>query len=44
MFPFTLRPGRASFEGGDSKVTALISAAASVENSCRMDPAWNPWV
>ena len=34
----------AEFEGGESKVTTLISAAADIENISRMDPAWNPWL
>ena len=34
----------AEFEDAESKVTLLISAASSVENLCRMDPAWNPWL
>jgi len=39
-----LFPDLAQFEGGESKVTTLISAAANLENICRMDPAWNPWI
>eukprot|EP00731_Ephydatia_muelleri_P009310 Em0004g1648a len=34
----------AEFEDAESKVTLLISAASNVENLCRMDPAWNPWL
>ena len=28
----------AELEGGESKVTTLIGAAASIDNVCRMDP------
>ncbi len=28
----------AELEGGESKVTTLIEAAASIDNVCRMDP------
>ncbi|XP_064401908.1 transformation/transcription domain-associated protein-like isoform X2 [Halichondria panicea] len=34
----------AELEGGESKVTTLIGAAASIDNVCRMDPSWNPWI
>lgn len=34
----------ANFEGTDSKVSTLVVAAKSVDNLCRMDPAWHPWL
>jgi len=34
----------AIFENGESKVTTLISAACNPDNTCRMDPAWHPWL
>ncbi|XP_075234435.1 transcription-associated protein Nipped-A isoform X2 [Lycorma delicatula] len=34
----------ANFEGTDSKVVALVMAARSSDNLCRMDPAWHPWL
>jgi len=34
----------ADMEEGSSKVTVLVTEAANVENICRMDPAWNPWM
>ncbi|ESN91105.1 hypothetical protein HELRODRAFT_194551 [Helobdella robusta] len=34
----------AAFEGADSKVTTLVVAANSLDNLCRMDPAWHPWL
>ena len=37
-------PDLAEFEDGKSKVTLLVSEAVKVENICRMDPAWNPWM
>ena len=36
--------GLAAFEGGESKVTTLIAAAQCVDNLCRMDPTWHPWL
>ena len=37
-------PDLAEFEDGSSKVSVLVSEAANIENICRMDPAWNPWM
>lgn len=35
----------AQFEGAESNIISqLISAAENIENLCRMDPAWNPWI
>ncbi|XP_019851030.1 PREDICTED: transformation/transcription domain-associated protein [Amphimedon queenslandica] len=34
----------ADFETGKSQVSTLISAASNLDNICRMDPAWNPWL
>ena len=34
----------AEYEDGSSKISTLISEAASIRNLCRMDPAWNPWL
>lgn len=34
----------ASFDGTDNKVSTIVSAASSVDNLCRMDPAWYPWL
>lgn len=34
----------ASFENAESKVATVISAATSLDNICRMDPAWHPWL
>lgn len=34
----------AMFEEGESKVTTLVFAADSIDNLCRMDPAWYPWL
>jgi transformation/transcription domain-associated protein len=34
----------ASFEGAESKVSLLITAAEASENLSRMDPVWNPWL
>jgi len=34
----------ASMEGGESKVSTLVAAANSMDNLCRMDPAWHPWL
>ncbi|XP_026322829.1 transcription-associated protein 1 isoform X2 [Hyposmocoma kahamanoa] len=34
----------ALFDGPDSKVATLVSAANSHDNLCRMDPAWHPWL
>nr|ANJ04666.1 transformation/transcription domain-associated protein [Nilaparvata lugens] len=34
----------ASFEGTESEVMALVMAAKSSDNLCRMDPAWHPWL
>uniref|UniRef100_A0A3Q2UJ62 Transformation/transcription domain-associated protein n=1 Tax=Fundulus heteroclitus TaxID=8078 RepID=A0A3Q2UJ62_FUNHE len=31
----------AQFEGGESKVNTLVAAANSLDNLCRMDPAWH---
>lgn len=46
MFTYVsfFRPDLAEFETGKSQVATVISAAASYDNICRMDPAWNPWV
>uniref|UniRef100_A0A671N987 Transformation/transcription domain-associated protein-like n=1 Tax=Sinocyclocheilus anshuiensis TaxID=1608454 RepID=A0A671N987_9TELE len=34
----------AQFECGESKVNTLVAAANSLDNLCRMDPAWHPWL
>jgi len=34
----------ATFEGADSRVSTLVAAANSLDNLCRMDPAWHPWL
>ena len=34
----------ASFDGAESKAATLITAANHVDNLCRMDPAWHPWL
>ncbi|KAJ0181684.1 hypothetical protein K1T71_002406 [Dendrolimus kikuchii] len=34
----------ATFDGPDSKVATLVTAANSHDNLCRMDPAWHPWL
>ncbi|XP_030041101.2 transcription-associated protein 1 isoform X2 [Manduca sexta] len=34
----------AMFDGPDSKVATLVTAANSHDNLCRMDPAWHPWL
>ncbi|XP_013181191.1 PREDICTED: transformation/transcription domain-associated protein [Papilio xuthus] len=34
----------ALFDGPDSKVATLVTAANSHDNLCRMDPAWHPWL
>lgn len=34
----------AQFDGGESKVNTLVAAANSLDNLCRMDPAWHPWL
>ncbi|RZF45958.1 hypothetical protein LSTR_LSTR008335 [Laodelphax striatellus] len=34
----------ASFEGTENEVMALVMAAKSSDNLCRMDPAWHPWL
>nr|XP_022907724.1 transformation/transcription domain-associated protein [Onthophagus taurus] len=34
----------AHFDGVDSKVSTLVTAASSHDNLCRMDPAWHPWL
>lgn len=34
----------ANFDGSDNKVSTIVSAASSVDNLCRMDPAWYPWL
>lgn len=34
----------AIFENAESKVATLISAASNPDNTCRMDPAWHPWL
>jgi len=31
-------------EDGEARVTTLIRAAEGIENICRMDPTWNPWL
>ena len=33
-----------SFDGNEGKVVTLVQAASSVDNLCRMDPAWHPWL
>ncbi|XP_060810438.1 transcription-associated protein 1 isoform X2 [Amyelois transitella] len=34
----------AVFDGPDSKVATLVTAANNHDNLCRMDPAWHPWL
>ncbi|XP_012223234.1 transformation/transcription domain-associated protein isoform X2 [Linepithema humile] len=34
----------ANFDGIDSKVNTLVTAANSPDNLCRMDPSWHPWL
>ncbi|XP_063882780.1 transformation/transcription domain-associated protein-like isoform X6 [Scylla paramamosain] len=34
----------ASSDGADNKVTQLVRAVNCVDNLCRMDPAWHPWL
>ncbi|XP_047506869.1 transcription-associated protein 1 isoform X1 [Pieris napi] len=34
----------ALFDGPESKVATLVTAANSHDNLCRMDPAWHPWL
>ncbi|XP_073941495.1 transcription-associated protein Nipped-A isoform X1 [Choristoneura fumiferana] len=34
----------AQFDGPDSRVATLVTAANSHDNLCRMDPAWHPWL
>ncbi|XP_058799221.1 transformation/transcription domain-associated protein [Phymastichus coffea] len=34
----------AHFDGTDSKVSTLVTAANSHDNLCRMDPSWHPWL
>ncbi|XP_050062544.1 transformation/transcription domain-associated protein-like [Aphis gossypii] len=34
----------ANFDGTDNKVSTIVSAASSVDNLCRIDPAWYPWL
>ncbi|KAH9524767.1 hypothetical protein Btru_027787 [Bulinus truncatus] len=34
----------ASFEGAESRVSTLVTAATNADNLCRMDPAWHPWL
>jgi transformation/transcription domain-associated protein len=34
----------ATFDGADSRVSTLVAAANSLDNLCRMDPAWHPWL
>ncbi|CAL1526416.1 unnamed protein product [Lymnaea stagnalis] len=34
----------ASFEGAESRVNTLVTAATNTDNLCRMDPAWHPWL
>ncbi|XP_032685098.1 transformation/transcription domain-associated protein [Odontomachus brunneus] len=34
----------AHFDGIDSKVSTLVTAANSHDNLCRMDPSWHPWL
>jgi len=33
-----------NFDGTDNKVSTIVSAASSVDNLCRIDPAWYPWL
>ncbi|PSN44253.1 Transcription-associated protein 1 [Blattella germanica] len=33
-----------NFDGTESKVSTLVTAANSHDNLCRMDPAWHPWL
>ncbi|XP_065219244.1 transformation/transcription domain-associated protein isoform X2 [Planococcus citri] len=33
-----------NFDGVESKVATLVNAAKNVDNLCRMDPAWHPWL
>jgi len=32
------------FDGTESKVATLVTAACLTDNLCRMDPAWHPWL
>jgi len=34
----------ANFDGIDNKVSTIVSAASSIDNLCRIDPAWYPWL
>lgn len=34
----------ALFDGPESKVATLVTAANNHDNLCRMDPAWHPWL
>ena len=34
----------ATFEGTESKASTLVTAAASSDNLCRMNPVWHPWL
>ncbi|KAK3867130.1 hypothetical protein Pcinc_027378 [Petrolisthes cinctipes] len=34
----------AASDGADSKVNQLVRAVNCVDNLCRMDPAWHPWL
>ncbi|CAK8696388.1 unnamed protein product [Clavelina lepadiformis] len=34
----------ATLEGGENKLHNLVAAASSIDNLCRMDPSWHPWL
>ena len=34
----------ATLDGSDAKVSQLVRAVNCVDNLCRMDPAWHPWL
>lgn len=34
----------AIFDNAESKISALVAAANSLDNLCRMDPAYHPWI
>eukprot|EP00118_Oscarella_pearsei_P018052 m.182608 g.182608 ORF g.182608 m.182608 type:complete len:3843 (+) comp39295_c0_seq28:119-11647(+) len=36
--------GFSQLEGDDGKVARHVNAASHVDNLCRMDPAWHPWL
>lgn len=36
--------GLAGFENAESRVNTLLAAAQSLDNLCRMEPVWHPWL